>query len=201
MEIGIITRNSRQRILEAANELARDVGPGNLSLDAVAQRAGLSKGGLLYNFPTKAKLMEALVEMHISQHRQALEAAQLRHRGKPNALSLAVVDTFLAECGSKQKPASGVLAAIAEDPSFIEPMRLYQRELVARLKAESDDPDLAHLAFLAIEGLRCLQLFEVDAFSADDSRRLLLRMVQMVARELGLEAPLEPARAAVEATR
>ena len=199
MEIGIITRNSRQRILEAANELARDVGPGNLSLDAVAQRAGLSKGGLLYNFPTKAKLMEALVEMHISQHRQALETAQLRHRGKPNALSLAVVDTFLAECGSK--PASGVLAAIAEDPSFIEPMRLYQRELVARLKAESDDPDLAHLAFLAIEGLRCLQLFEVDAFSADDSRRLLLRMVQMVARELGLEAPLDPARATVEASR
>jgi AcrR family transcriptional regulator len=119
LEIGIITRNSRQRILEAANALARDVGPGNLSLDAVAQRAGLSKGGLLYNFPTKAKLMEALVEMHISQHRQALETAQLRHRGKPNALSLAVVDTFLAECGSKQKPASGVLAAIAEDPSFI----------------------------------------------------------------------------------
>lgn len=42
--------SSREKILAAAAELADIVGPGNISLDAVAQRAGVSKGGLLYNF-------------------------------------------------------------------------------------------------------------------------------------------------------
>ncbi|TIP57248.1 MAG: helix-turn-helix transcriptional regulator, partial [Mesorhizobium sp.] len=51
--------NSRDRILAAAADVARESGPGSLSLDAVASRAGVSKGGLLYNFPTKAKLMQA----------------------------------------------------------------------------------------------------------------------------------------------
>ena len=57
--------NSREKILAAAADVARESGPGNLSLDAVAQRAGVSKGGLLYNFPTKAKLMQALVEHYL----------------------------------------------------------------------------------------------------------------------------------------
>ena len=49
---------ARDKILAAAEELARVAGPGNLSLDAVAARAGVSKGGLLYHFPTKAKLLK-----------------------------------------------------------------------------------------------------------------------------------------------
>ena len=178
-----ITRNSRTKILEAAAELAREIGPGRLSLDAVAQRAGLSKGGLLYNFPSKAKLMEALVEMHISQNRDALAASQRRHGKEPNALARAVVDVFLEECGTKQPPPSGVLAAIAENPSFIEPVRRHQRELVARLKAESEDPDLAHLAMLVVEGMRCMQLFEIDAFTREDQARILRRLAAIVERE------------------
>ncbi|TIP33330.1 MAG: TetR/AcrR family transcriptional regulator, partial [Mesorhizobium sp.] len=57
--------NSREKILAAAADVAREAGPGSLSLEAVASRAGVSKGGLLYNFPTKAKLMQGLVESYL----------------------------------------------------------------------------------------------------------------------------------------
>ncbi len=67
--------NSRDKILAAAAEVAREAGPGSLSLDAVASRAGVSKGGLLYNFPTKAKLMQGLVEDYLRDFEQALESA------------------------------------------------------------------------------------------------------------------------------
>src|SRR6266540_1213684 len=66
--------NSRDRILAAAADVARESGPGSLSLDAVASRAGVSKGGLLYNFPTKAKLMQGLVEDYLRAFEQALES-------------------------------------------------------------------------------------------------------------------------------
>jgi AcrR family transcriptional regulator len=173
-------KNSREKILEAAGELAREVGPGNLSLDAVAARAGLSKGGLLYNFPSKAKLMEALVEMHVSQNREAISDAQERHRGSPNCLARAVVETFRKDCGKDKGPPSGILAAIAEDPSFIEPVRAHQRQLVERLKRESDDAELACITFLVIEGMRCMQLFEIDALTEQESDAVLARLAELV---------------------
>lgn len=151
-----------------------------MSLDAVAQRAGLSKGGLLYNFPSKAKLMEALVEMHISQNQAALAEAQKHHSDRPNSLARAIVEVFRGEFCKQEPPSSGLLAAIAENPSFIEPVRAYQRELVERLKSESDDAELACLVFLVVEGLRGMKLFEIEALSREESSRILDRLAQLV---------------------
>ncbi len=53
---------SRERILDAyADALAVD-GERHATLDAVAAKAGVSKGGLLYHFPSKDQLAEALCE-------------------------------------------------------------------------------------------------------------------------------------------
>jgi AcrR family transcriptional regulator len=55
------------RILAAAREIVRSTGPDSLTFDAVAARVGVSKQAVLYWFPNKARLIEALV-------RPALEA-------------------------------------------------------------------------------------------------------------------------------
>jgi len=46
----------------------------NLTLEAVAAEAGLSKGGLLYHFPTKKHLIDALFEHHNQKFETRLEA-------------------------------------------------------------------------------------------------------------------------------
>src|SRR5882757_9276436 len=74
--------NSREKILAAAADVARETGPGSLSLDAVASRAGVSKGGLLYNFPTKAKLMQGLVEDYLKKFEQALDSRAAAANGE-----------------------------------------------------------------------------------------------------------------------
>ena len=58
---------SRDRILDAAAQLVGEVGSGRLTLDAVAERAGLSKGGLLYNFPSKEALLTGMIERMIEE--------------------------------------------------------------------------------------------------------------------------------------
>src|SRR5262245_16643152 len=42
---------ARDRIVEAAERVVTDIGAARLTLDGVAQAAGVSKGGLLYHFP------------------------------------------------------------------------------------------------------------------------------------------------------
>lgn len=56
-----------ERILMAAREVVRDGGPDRLTFDAIADKVGISKQAVLYWFPNKARLIEALV-------RPALEA-------------------------------------------------------------------------------------------------------------------------------
>ncbi|MGD9914417.1 MAG: TetR/AcrR family transcriptional regulator [Rhizobiaceae bacterium] len=151
--------NSRDRILEAAGELAGEIGPGHVSLDAVAKRAGVSKGGLLYNFPTKASLMEGLVERYVSEVENALETAS---KAK---LMAAYVDLCMRECAETRPQASGMLAALAENPDFLKPIRAFKRRVLDRLKTETDDLPGLLLAFLALEGLRSLTVFDLDVLT------------------------------------
>jgi AcrR family transcriptional regulator len=59
----------------AALRVALDKGFGHVTLTSVAERAGVSKGGLLYHFPTKRKLIEAMLR-HYSRDDSKPTAAQ-----------------------------------------------------------------------------------------------------------------------------
>lgn len=160
--------SSREKILAAASELAEIVGAGNLSLDAVAHRAGVSKGGLLYNFPSKAKLMQALVEEYLKNFEVALAKKSSEQGGVQHGSLAAYIELSVEECAANQPSAAGVLAALAEDPDFLKPIREYKRNLLDRLKAESPDTAKLLVAFLVIEGLRSMKLFDMDILHEDE---------------------------------
>ena len=56
-----------ETILDASRAIVRDLGPDKLTFEAIAGRVGVSKQAIIYWFPNKARLLEALV-------RPALEA-------------------------------------------------------------------------------------------------------------------------------
>ncbi|MFD0658422.1 TetR/AcrR family transcriptional regulator [Thermocatellispora tengchongensis] len=56
----------RDELLDAAESLLADQGAHALTLAAVAERAGVSKGGLLYHFNSKDALVRAMVERLIA---------------------------------------------------------------------------------------------------------------------------------------
>jgi len=52
----------RETILDAFQDLIVEVGAANVTLDDAAARAGISKGGLLYHFPSKSDLFSGLCD-------------------------------------------------------------------------------------------------------------------------------------------
>ncbi|MBV9299328.1 MAG: helix-turn-helix transcriptional regulator, partial [Verrucomicrobia bacterium] len=52
-------RDSRELILEAAEEIVAKRGPAHLTLETAATEAKVSKGGLFYHFRSKEALLEA----------------------------------------------------------------------------------------------------------------------------------------------
>jgi AcrR family transcriptional regulator len=169
--------NSRNKILAAAADVAREAGPGSLSLDAVANRAGVSKGGLLYNFPTKAKLMQGLVENYLKEFEQALEARTAEAEGE-SALA-AYIQLSADDCEKPKPSASWMFSAIAEDPDFLTPIKAFKRQLLERLKGETDDLGSLLICFLAIEGLRSMNLFDSDVLSAAEHKLLVSSLLKI----------------------
>lgn len=67
---------ARERLLDALEEILIEDGERAVTLESVAARAHVSKGGLLYHFASKASLVEGLVDR--MQERAAVDAQQMR---------------------------------------------------------------------------------------------------------------------------
>lgn len=65
----------REEILDAAFEVIRDDGIAAVTFDSVAEAAGLTKGGLVYHFPSKEALLVALHEQRAAQWEASMVAA------------------------------------------------------------------------------------------------------------------------------
>src|SRR5258707_15451702 len=109
----------RERILAAAMAVAKESGAGRLSLDAIARRAGVSKGGLLYHCPKKDALMRALVERDFAGIDAATQEAKSAH-GRPNAVACGFIQAYRDKVGCQPARPSGVLAALAENPHLLD---------------------------------------------------------------------------------
>jgi AcrR family transcriptional regulator len=175
-------KSSREKILDAAAELVGEIGSGRLTLDAVAERAGLSKGGLLYNFPTKEALLQGMIQRVIDQVSGEKEA--LRRQAEParNLEARLLATTLLKMCcgGKMQDIATGLLAASAENPRLLDPLRHVIRETRNRLEESSEDFDSALLAWLAVEGLSNLEMHNLSPFSEEDRSRIVAALFRLL---------------------
>lgn len=159
---------TRQKILEAAAEISRESGPGNLSLDAVAARAGVSKGGLLYHFPSKTALLKAVVESFVASFDAELGRRREEKAGRADALLEAYLELFVEDHDCRRPPPSGLLAALSQDPDFLAPVRRHNRTLLDRMRQAASDPAMALVVYLAIQGMRGMNLLGLDVLSDEE---------------------------------
>lgn len=171
-------RRLRRDILDAASELARTQGAAHLSLDAVAARAGVSKGGLLYHFPTKSALLKGLVEQYMQEFKAALENKSAG--GDAGQLAPVYLDLAVTEIRDALPPPSGLLAALAEDPELLAPVRAFNRDLLDRMKSGTSDDTAVLILFLVLEGLRCQKTLGTDVLRPEEQARVLNSLSTML---------------------
>ncbi len=173
--------SSRDRILDAAAELVRELGAARLTLEAVAERAKLSKGGLLYNFPNKDALLQAMLERIIAAAHAEKEQQLKALAGQRNASARAGIETALRIREKIKGIDNGILAASAENPKLLDPVRKSIAEQWKELRQSSDDPDAASIAWLAIEGLGSLEMHGLSPLTASDRRGVIAAIRKLLA--------------------
>ncbi len=87
------SRRTRNRILDQAARLVREIGYANANNAVIAEAAGLTRGAMLYHFPTRESLIEGLVE-HVSAQADALFADAARNRAPGADVAEHAIDAY-----------------------------------------------------------------------------------------------------------
>jgi len=151
--------SKRAALLKIACQLVREKGASQLTLDAVAKEAGVSKGGLLYHFPTKDALIQATLDDFLDRFDSDTEEEAVRNTNLNNKWAQAyLIQTFEISKNDLDMSAS-ILAAAASNPELLEPMRKRYVRWQSRMTAECKSPVEATAARLAADGLFFCELF------------------------------------------
>jgi AcrR family transcriptional regulator len=164
--------SARDKILDAALELIGDIGVSAVTLDGVAARAGVSKGGLLYHFRFKEQLLAAANEHLVRRRVAAREAEAMRlPKGRGRRLKAYVLASANNSQGDDQI-STKLLVAGSMTAEAAEPIRRYFKE---RFPPFADDVgfERAALVHAATEGLWFMDVLGLSPFSAKQRAQLV----------------------------
>lgn len=170
--------SSRDVMLDAAEAVVMQQGANRLTLDAVARQAGASKGGVLYNFPSKEALLEGLVERLVLRTTQAHQAIIEAQPDEPGRVLKAYVLNSVSDPQGSDVVSGALLAAIAADRKLLAPVQTFFRnrlpQIVRNLPFER-----AAIVHLATEGLWFMELLQVSPFTPAQRKKIVAALLKM----------------------
>ena len=138
----------RDAILDAAEAIVTEEGAGSLTFDAIARRAGVSKGGVLYCYASKQERVAAMTRRDLDRFLREVEEKRETLAGGAEAGMRAHLVATRDEIGALAARAASLMATLAESPDHAEVLRDYYRD---RLELFGGD-ERARVAFFAAEG-------------------------------------------------
>jgi len=154
----------RERILDATAQIASEAGVAHLTLERVAEKSGVSNGGLLYHFASKDALLKAVIDHEADK----FDAAVDRLMGAGMPLLEAYVE---ASCSTHRRIAglaASFLAAAALDRTLLAPYQARCEAWRERLRADGVPADAVRAAKLMGDGLLVGSALGLVALSADE---------------------------------
>lgn len=162
----------RDAVLDAAVALVEENGAGTLTLDAVAARARVSKGGLLHHFRSKEALlggMIARVEATFEKELQSAAEAMMDQSGREAFNGQRrLIETYLwrsfSGIGTRDKTAMALFAVAANQPALMEPIRDYFRRRAEETCRQVPEPTLALALMSLADGLWLFDALGIPPF-------------------------------------
>ncbi len=165
--------DARTRVLDAAETLVRAKGVTGLTLDAAAQGAGISKGGLLYHFASKEALLDALLKRLAAFIQDDFEAGVAAEAEGPGRVARAMLTWSLGLPRDQtdercDRAAAVFLAAFHHDPALLDPVRAQFARMRDAVAADGLPPGHGMAIMAAGDGLFMARIFGLYVLEQDE---------------------------------
>lgn len=170
---GRSSQDTKRLILDAAGRLFGEAGTG-VSLADVADAAGVSKGGLIYHFPSKEDLLTSLAHDLMEQFRNEVEqAAEVEPEGTVGRLTRAYIRVSFADAADEKSLRDYIALAVnlMFEPSLLEISREDAAKWRDDLLADGLDESVVRLVIAATDGSYAAPLW--GAVLSDEDRAAL----------------------------
>lgn len=173
--------NCKEAIMDAAESVVVKSGAAHMSLDTVARKAGVSKGGLMYHFPTKVDLLKAMVGRLVDQyHRDRADmAARLKDTSPVGLLKAGIMLNFERDPKRDQMGCS-ILAVAACAPELLDPVRNAHREHLKLISRSGLKFECAAVLSLALDGFMFNNLLGLTVITQTHRMKIRQEMLRMV---------------------
>ena len=176
------SQNAKETIIDAAEDVVLRSGARHLTLDAVAAKAGVSKGGLLYHFPNKEALLHGMLDRRVARLEESRQQnLALLPKGAKSAI-IAHVRSQLERDERTIRLAVALLAAVAHDPQLLAPYRKEQKKVVDQFCQAGLKFERAAAIMLAVQGLKFLELLSLLPFTAKERSRIIDEIISLSER-------------------
>jgi len=148
--------STRRKLLLAAGQVILKAGVNHLTLDAVAHEAQVSKGGLLYHFPSKEALVQALVQQLVDVFFERVDAELQKAaepEGTPGRWLRAYVRATFAADPHEYEVSAALSVAVATEPEMLTALRTCFERMRDLGQQDGLEPSRAALIRLAADGL------------------------------------------------
>lgn len=179
---------TRDAVLQAAAQLLVQLGVGAFTIDAVAQQAGITKGGVLHHFPSKEALLVGLIDQVIETFDRRLnEELAAEPPGAPGRRLRAYIRTVFAVRHADMQLVPVLAAVVAADHRILGRHRILDRirrefEESQRAAAEDGiDPIEATVLRLAVDGIVFARALGLDVLDAPTSQAVLDALLRRTA--------------------
>ena len=171
--------SSYDSIVDAAVAVVIEAGASHMTLDAVAAKAGVSKGGLLYHFPTKVALLEAMIARRIMIREESRKRACSELPDGPTREVKGYVLSALFRDQSADRIGAPILAALAHNPKLVEPVREAIRKLYAGFISSGAKFEQAAIIALAADGLWLQEILSISPFSKEQRNNVIEELLRL----------------------
>lgn len=175
-----ISSATKIAILDAASKVILGKGVESLTIDAVAQEAGISKGGLFYHFPSKKSLIEGMINRLISDVDAVLEEELVKSAG--DFLPAYIRASFMAT-PEWTKISCALIAAVANDPDLLIPVQKRFSEMQNKITEASPSPEIGTIIRLALDGMWISDLYGFAPPTPEIREKMLIALLEIAQRK------------------
>ncbi|KVE83768.1 hypothetical protein WI99_20375 [Burkholderia cepacia] len=180
--------SSRDRLLDAAAELVASQGIQNLTIEAVAAAAKVTKAGLVYHFKTRDDLLAALIERVVGEldmlDLRAQEALEADDSAKPLKSSMAELSELTFDMPEDRRLLlANLLAATSLYPHLAGPVRDFYSRSYARVAQSGPDAGQVLALVVALDGIALLEVLNLHRFTPEQ-RQVLRDTLESAIRKL-----------------